>query len=65
MASPTSEIAVGSAVIASLGLAIAAYKIFGRPQPPEAESESIDPQPVANFAEIRSLGLGLEILTCK
>ena len=46
MAIPTSEIAVGSAIIATLSLSIAAYMAFGtRPQlAPEAESESINPQ---------------------
>jgi len=42
MASPTSEIAVGSAIIASLGLALAAYKVFGRPKPPKADIDDVN-----------------------
>jgi len=54
MASPTSEIAVGSAIIASLGIAVAAYMVFGTRPQREADSESIDPQVRGEFAETKS-----------
>jgi len=54
MASTTSEIAVGSAVVASLSVAVAVYMVFGTRPQHQTDSESIDPQVSSEFAETRS-----------